>query len=258
MFAAKAGTLSGSVKLTAPIAGRRRAIDYSILAGRAALGALDFDDADARFSAALELGINDARRRAQTQLELGTARFRAGRSDVAMVAFRSAAQIARELGDAELLATAAIGFEDACWRPGITDQGAIELLGEASRAVDTEDSELRVRLLAGVSRAHAFLGQYQQSAVAEHEAITMARRLGDRLGLATVLMRAYWSHGESRLQRTLEMLTEAAELAGELGEPDIQTEAMEWRVAGLMATPTCLPRAFARRTVRDRSLFPSQ
>jgi DNA-binding CsgD family transcriptional regulator/tetratricopeptide (TPR) repeat protein len=152
-----------------------------------------------------------------------------------MAAFRSAAQIARELADAELLATAAIGFEEACWRPGITDQGAIQLLEEASRAVDTGDSEVRVRLLAGLSRAHAFLGQYQQSAVAEREAISMARRLGDRLGLATVLMRAYWSHGESSLQRTLEMLTEAAQLAEQLGEPDLQAEALEWRVAGLMA-----------------------
>jgi DNA-binding CsgD family transcriptional regulator/tetratricopeptide (TPR) repeat protein len=219
----------------APVAGTGRAIDYSILAGRTALRGLDFDDADARFSAALELGILDARRRAQTQLELGTARFRAGRSDDAMVAFRSAAQIARELGDSELLTTAAIGFEDSCWRPGITDQGAIELLEEASRSLDPGDSELRVRLLAGLSRAHAFLGQYQESAVAERQAIAMARRLGDRLGLTTVLMRSYWSHGESSLERTLEMLTEAAQLAEELGEPDLQAEAMEWRVAGLIA-----------------------
>ncbi len=219
----------------APIAGARRGIDYSILAGRAALRALDFDDAESRFSDALGLGIVDPRRRAQTQLELGTARFRGGRSDDAMTAFRSAAQIARELHDAELLAAAAVGFEDASWRPGITDQGTIELLEEASRALDAADSELRVRLLAGLSRARALLGQYQDSAVAERAAIAMARRLGDRLGLATVLMRTYWSHGESSLERTLEMLTEAAELAEQLGELEIEAEALEWRVAGLMA-----------------------
>jgi DNA-binding CsgD family transcriptional regulator len=219
----------------AGIDGPRRAIEYSVLAGRAALRALDFEGAVARFWAALVLGLGDARRRAQTQLELGTARFRAGRSDDAMVAFRSAAQIARQLGDADLLATAAIGFEDACWRPGITDQGAIELLEEASRAVGSADSELRVRLLAGLSRAHAFLGDYPQSSVAERQAIDMARRLGDRLGLATVLMRSYWSHADGSLRRPLEMLTEAAQLARELGERDLQIEAMEWRVAGLIA-----------------------
>ena len=63
----------------------------------------------------------------------------------------------------------------------------------------------------------------------------MARRLGDRLGLATVLMRSYWSRGEGSLEETLEMLSEARELAEALGETDLQAEAMEWRVAGLIA-----------------------
>ena len=63
----------------------------------------------------------------------------------------------------------------------------------------------------------------------------MARRLGDRHGLATVLMRAYWSHGNSSLEETLEMLSEAREIAAAIGETDVQTEAMEWRVASLIA-----------------------
>ncbi len=219
----------------AAIDGPRRAVDYSIRAGRAALESLDFDEAEARFASALALGIDDARCQAQTQLELGTARFRAGRSDDAMAAFRAAAQIARELNDAELLAAAAVGFEEACWRPGITEEGAVELLEEASDALDDGDSELRVRLLAGLSRALAFIGHYEESSVAEQEAIAMARRLGDRLGLATVLMRTYWSRAQRSLERTLEMLTEARELAEVLGEVEIRAEAMEWRVAGLIA-----------------------
>ena len=46
----------------------------------------------------------------------------------------------------------------------------------------------------------------------------MARELGDRPGLATVLMRSYWSRGTSSLEEILEMLTEARELGEELGE----------------------------------------
>ncbi len=219
----------------AAIDGPRRAIEYSLLAGRAALRTLDFDEAAARFSSALELGIDDARRRAEAQLELGTARFRAGRSDDAMEAFRAAAQIARDIGDARLLATAAVGFEEACWRPGITDEGAAEMLEEASVALGDDDSELRVMLLAGLGRAHAFVGDYTSSGVVREQAIGIARRLDDRLGLATVLMRSYWSRGEGNLEDTLEMLSEARDLAEELGATDLQAEAMEWRVAGLIA-----------------------
>ena len=49
----------------APVDGPRRAIEYSLLAGRAALRTLAFDEAAARFASALELGIDDPRRRAR-------------------------------------------------------------------------------------------------------------------------------------------------------------------------------------------------
>jgi DNA-binding CsgD family transcriptional regulator/tetratricopeptide (TPR) repeat protein len=218
----------------APVDGPRRAIEYSLLAGRAAQRTLAFDTAEERFSAALELGIDDPRRRAETQLELGAVRFRSGRSDAAMAAFRAAAQIARALGDAHILATAAIGFEEACWRPGITDAGAVELLEEAALALEAGDSELRVMVLAGLGRAHSFVGDHTASAEARARATAMARRLDDRLGLATVLMRSYWSGEESRLEETLDMLTEARDLAEGLGNSELQAEAMAWRVAALV------------------------
>ena len=63
----------------------------------------------------------------------------------------------------------------------------------------------------------------------------MARRLDDRLGLATVLVRSYWSRGDGSPERTFEMLSEARDLAEALGATDLQTEAMEWRVAALIA-----------------------
>jgi DNA-binding CsgD family transcriptional regulator/tetratricopeptide (TPR) repeat protein len=218
-----------------PVDGPRRAVDYALLAGSAAFETLAYDEAEARFEAALELGIDDARRRGETQLELGAARFRAGRSDDAMRAFRAAAQIARELGDPHMLATAAVGFEEACWRPGITDAGAVELLEEASRGLGDEDCELRVMLLAGLGRAYSFLGDHARSAVVRDEGTAMARRLDDRLGLATVLTRSYWSRTEGRLEETIAMLGEARELAAGLGSSELQAEAMEWRVAALMS-----------------------
>jgi DNA-binding CsgD family transcriptional regulator/tetratricopeptide (TPR) repeat protein len=219
----------------APVDGPRRAVDYALRAGAAALDALAFDEADARLSAALDLGVDDARTRGETQLALGAARFRAGRSDDAMASFRGAAQIARALDDPEMLAWAAIGFEDACWRPGITDAGAVELLEEASRALGDGDSELRVMLLAGLGRAHSFLGDHAASDAVRERAIAMARRLDDRRGLATVLMRSYWSRSEGRLEETLAMLTEARELADGLGDSELRAETTAWRMAGLIA-----------------------
>ena len=210
--------------------GGPKGIDYNLQAARAATAALDFDEAAERLRTALELRIEDRARRAEVYLDLGLANHRAGKALDALDAFRSAADIARELGDAQLLARAAIGYEDACWRPGIADQGAGELLEEASAALGDENSELRIRLLGGLARALDFQGDHDRGAVVRSAAVEMARRQGDRAGLATVLMRSYWSRGTSSLDEILEMLTEARDIGEQLGNTEIRAEAMAWRV----------------------------
>ncbi len=221
----------------APIGGVERAVEYNLRAAEAATEALAFDEAAERLSTALELGIVGERARAQVLLRLGRARFRAGRSVDAIEAFRTVAGLARALDDDELLARAAIGFEDACWRPSIHDAGALELLEEAADVLEDDGgmSTLRVGLLAGLCRALDFQGQHVRAAIARGSAIEMARTLDDRRGLATVLMRAYWARGHTPLDQILEMLTEARDLGAEIGDAEIQAEAMEWRVAAFLA-----------------------
>ena len=115
------------------------------------------------------------------------------------------------------------------------EQGARALLEEASAALSEDDSTLRVGLLSGLARTLEFEGASAQGKVVREEAIAMARRLDDRQGLATVLMRAYWARSTLSLREILAMLTEACELAEQIGDIDIQAEAMEWRVATLLA-----------------------
>src|SRR4051794_7534928 len=217
-----------------PVDGPRRAVDYALLAGSAALETPALHQGGGRLPPPPRPRVPDPRRRGETQLELGTARLRAGRDGDAMEAFRAAAQIAREIDDPHMLATAAVGFEEGCWRPGITDAGAVELLREASDALGDDDSALRVMLLAGLGRAHSFVGEHAESKVVREQATAMARRLDDRLGLATVLMRCYWSRSDERLEDTIEMLDEACGLAAGLSNSELEAEAMEWRVAALM------------------------
>jgi DNA-binding CsgD family transcriptional regulator len=112
---------------------------------------------------------------------------------------------------------------------------ARELLEEAWRTLAREDSTLRVGLLGGLARALEFHGSSVQAEVVRESAIAMARRIDDRRGLATVLMGAYWARPTTSLQRILEMLSEARDLGAELGDIEIQAEAMEWRVAALLA-----------------------
>src|SRR4051812_324795 len=219
----------------APLDGPERGIEYNIGAARAAAAAVSFDEAATRLRTALELGIESPARRAEVFLELGTASHRAGDAVDALEAFRETARIARELGDGELLARAAIGYEEACWRPGIADQGAVELLEEATAALGDDNLELRAGLLGGLARGLVFQGEHERGAIVRTNAVALARRLDDRVPLATVLVRSYWSRGTSSLDEILALLTEAVDLGQALGNTEILAEAMAWRVPTFVA-----------------------
>jgi DNA-binding CsgD family transcriptional regulator/tetratricopeptide (TPR) repeat protein len=225
----------------APIGGAAQAVEYNLLAAKAASAALAYDETTARLRTALETGIEDERRRAEILLDLGTALFRAGRSLESLQAFRQAAEIARDLGDGELLTRAAIGFETSCWRPGLADEGARDLLEEASAALARNDSTLRVGLLASLARALEYEGNSDRAALAREDAIAMARRIDDRPGLATVLMGVYWARATTSLAEALEMLGEARDLAEDMGDVEGQAEATQWRVSALMALGEIAP-----------------
>ncbi len=225
----------------APIGGAAQAVEYNLLAAKAASAALAYDEATVRLRTALQMGVPDERQRAEILLDLGTALFRAGRSLDSLQSFRQAAEIARELGEGKLLARAAIGFETSCWRPGLTDEGARELLQEASAVLAREDSTLRVGLLASLARALEFEGDSDQAALARADAIAMARRIDDRPGLATVLVGIYWARATTSLAEALEMLGEARDLAEEMGDVEGQAEATQWRVSALMALGEIVP-----------------
>jgi DNA-binding CsgD family transcriptional regulator/tetratricopeptide (TPR) repeat protein len=219
----------------APLGGVERAIDYNLRAALAASAALAFDDAAMRLRTAIEIGIQDEPERAGALLELGAASHRAGKATDALDAFASAAQIARALGNGELLARAAIGYEDACWRPGVIRADAIELLEEALTAVDDGSDELRIGLLAGLSRALDFAGERERGALVRDNAIALARQYEDRAGLAKILVGSYWARGTTQLEEIFSMLTEARDVGRELGDAEIQTDAMAWRVPTFVA-----------------------
>ncbi len=213
-----------------------RAIEYNVLAARAATNALAFDDAAALLRTALELGIEDPATQAQVLLELGFVAHRAGRAFDALDAYVSAAEIARELEDAELLARAAIGHEEAHWRPGAAaGPRSVELLEQATAAVADQRSKLRVALLSGLARALDMEGMQERAAIVRTNAIALARQMGDQAGLARVLTGAYWSRGSSTLEEIIEMLAEAEAIGLELGDMEIQAEAMSWTVPAFVA-----------------------
>jgi DNA-binding CsgD family transcriptional regulator/tetratricopeptide (TPR) repeat protein len=219
----------------APLGGTERSVGFNLRAALAASSALAFEEAAMRLRTAIELGIEDPRERAGAFLELGTACFRAGKEPDALDAFSAAADIAREQGSVELLARAAIGYEDVCWRPGIANRETVDLLEEALLALGEKNPELRVGLLSGLARALDFRHEREPARIRSASAIELARSIGDRAGVARVLTRSYWSRGATPLEEILAMLSEAKQIGEELGDIEIRAEAMGWRVPTFVA-----------------------
>jgi DNA-binding CsgD family transcriptional regulator len=215
--------------LAAALGDARRGVEYNVLASRAASAALAFGEAQERLRTALELPIDDPRTRAQVLLELGIAAHRGGNEHEALDAFATAAQLARRLGDHELLGRAAVGHEDAAWRRGVSDPGVVALLEEAVAALD-ERSGPPVRELGGLARALDLGGHHERAALVREHAIESARRADDPAATAAALLSAYWSRGTTPPEAILAQLTEARAIGERLGDAELSAEAMAWRV----------------------------
>lgn len=115
----------------------------------------------------------------QSRLWLGEALFRSGDIHQAMDAFEQAATMAIELRDRDALASAAAGFADANWRPGIADPRPLRLLRLADRELGPGASTLKVQVLAWLAVACDIARLAEDADQAGQQAASMAEQIGD-------------------------------------------------------------------------------
>jgi hypothetical protein len=140
-------------------------------------------------------------------------------------AAREAAELARTLGSAELLARAALTY-GLSYSVGFTDHVLVQLLEEALAALPPGDSALRARLLARLAGALTPTRDMNPPMVIAREAITMVMRLDDdraRLEVIHAAMSALnlFAPPRERVMLTQQMLA----LADRFDEPLISMRA---------------------------------
>jgi tetratricopeptide (TPR) repeat protein len=219
---------------------RPRAFDYSVRAGRHALGRLLYADALEHFSRALDLAEEeDDQPRLALLLELGDAAVRAGEWPRATEAFTAAAELARRLGRPEELARAALGLGAGLggFEVRLFDQRQIDMLEEALQALADDDSSIRSWVLARLAVALSFVGSLDRRAELAGEAVAMARRVGDPAALAYALStfcdaNATPEHLDERRAASQEMV----QLAREAGDRELELLAHRFLVESLFQT----------------------
>jgi DNA-binding CsgD family transcriptional regulator len=200
------------------------AAEYLRLAAREAERSLAFEDAAAWYSQAADLTEGPDADREELLLDAADAYVRAG--DFASARTR----YLRLTGSRDPLVRlrAAIGYENAAWRPGLPGTQARALLAHALEGVPEDlDDPRYVRALASLGRATAFTGDAERSRHLADLALGQARRLGDRQLLRHALETMMWQHARPEsVGRHLALATELTPLA---------KEAQDWRALATAA-----------------------
>ncbi len=209
--------------------------------------------ADARESFEQALRTADPGTSTRLQLRLAEAMSRSGEPDRARDLFVEVARAARAAGDAELLATAALGVGTigGGFEIRLLDVAQIALLEEALAAPGIRPA-VRARIMARLSVALSLAEDRERRLSLAVDAIDIARAEHDDAALVPAL--AAWcdvlagpADVDARLRATEEMLAAASRS----GDPELELLTRRFRIVALMEAGRVMPataeiRAFAR------------
>lgn len=213
-----------------------KAIGYARQAGDHAFAGLAYEAAAAQYERALAVLDPTDREgellRCDLLLALGAAQRSASDLRFPETA-ASAAAIARRYGDAHRLAVAALGSGLPGGRGSAGDTGAA-LYTEAIGALGPGGGILRARLL-GRLAVDLVITERQRGHELSAEALEIARRTGDRLGLADVLLgRINTLNEPTMLAERLALTAEVEALADDLGSLELSSRAAYQRARTLL------------------------
>jgi DNA-binding CsgD family transcriptional regulator/tetratricopeptide (TPR) repeat protein len=204
------------------------AAEYLRLAGQEAERSLAFEDAAACYTRAADLTEGPDTEREELSLAAADAFVRAGDFASARTRYLRLA----DSRDPPVRLRAAIGYENAAWRPGLPGTQARALLAHALEGVPEDlDDPSYVRALASLGRATAFTGDTERSRHLADLALEQARGLGDRQLLRHALGTMMWQHARP------ESVGRHRALADEL--TPLAKEAQDWSALGTASVFRC-------------------
>jgi len=213
-----------------------KAIDYAVRAGRRADALLAFEDAVQFFRTALDTIEQrtepDQAMRCRLLFLLGEAQRKSGNIASALSTLCETAKAASRLGLPDVLADAALAYEQAAWRNSSSpDPSPGALLREAFRQVPETERALRARLTGALGRALLYANAEAEARAQVAKSIAMAREVGDPAVLAANLSHLYdFSWKPESTEELLGCATEMLAAAQRSGDPEMVHYAHAWRL----------------------------
>lgn len=212
-------------------------VGYSYDAGRAVADRLGPAEAADWFDVALTAASGTgAEHAASLALEAGEAHLRAGRTDVARARFEQAFDTAHGLGDAQVMAAAALAVGRCVVTAGDVDRGLVDLL-ERAHASLPDDHRDQARLLArhGIE---LYWRDGERSRELTEQALALVDAAADPKVRAEVLFaRLFCLRGPGRLGERLAIGSEIVELASLEHLDDDEFRGRTWLIPELLQVP---------------------
>ena len=232
----------------APIGTAFEAADYAMRAGREAAERYSFEEAARQYQRALravEIADETAgespaaeRIRVRALLALGEVEWWSGERARARERHHSAAKIARELGDPELLARAGIALTGRTDLPMEFPAEASDLLEEALEALPRRDHRLRARVLTNLVRAKYYGEERSQIEAWAREGVAIAERLADPPTLFGALEALHYAlFMPDSLAERRQIADRLPALARESRSQRYEALARLWRTVDLLEVP---------------------
>ena len=228
------GELAGHWAAAVVSADTAKAMHYARRAAERALGQLAPDEAARWYRQALELHDQapggDRAERCELLIGLGRAQRQTGNREFRQTLL-DAAELARELDDAERLARAVLANSRGWWsQTGVVDRERVQALEAADEAL-ADDDPRRARVLALLALELHHAGEPVRCRALTAEAIEIARAAGDQSVLAHTLVNATSAiAAPNMLHERKRMIDELLELAQRLDDPRLSFYAAVWRM----------------------------
>jgi len=207
-----------------------KALEYARHAGDRALALLAYEEAARLYELALQaLELKqtvDPATRCQLLLGSGDALAKAGSTPEAKQRFLAAAEHARSFGLPEHLGLAALGYGGRFpWLRAGDDERLVPLLEEALTALGEETSALRAKLLARLAGALRDQPSLEPRASLGHQAVELARRLGDADTMGYTLVALALATWGPEPEKTRVIAEEVTRLVDETGDAELGLQA---------------------------------
>ncbi|OBB85189.1 helix-turn-helix transcriptional regulator [Mycobacterium sp. 852002-30065_SCH5024008] len=166
-----------------------QALRYARRAARMAEHSLAYEDAAKWFERAASLPELSLAERARLHLDAAANHVRAG----SFVRARTIYERIGAMDDPLMRLEAAVGYEEANWRPGQSTSKAADLLASALESCGLQADDPRyVQALGSFGRALAFAGEAERAREVGADAIERARAVGDEAVLLHTLKTSLW------------------------------------------------------------------